>query len=135
MSENSIRIFNENGVSHFTQEQKDALVELSIIVMYVDKTIAINENEIISALVEYLGWTFKDESEKMLRHRIHEVRNCKRIDDVSAAIFDSICKRLGSDEMRSAAIRLCEQIAESDGLAEKEKDFISKLKVKMNCQS
>jgi hypothetical protein len=129
---NLAAIFKGKQVSKYSIEQKDAMLELALITMYLDRKVMISESEKLNELAEALGWSSPNELQRLIENKTAKVRKFRKIEDIGEAVFAAMDYRLKTPEAKQDAVQLCEEISLADREQDKsETDFIAKLKIKL----
>ncbi|HCE45503.1 MAG TPA: hypothetical protein DET40_18340 [Lentisphaeria bacterium] len=111
------------------QNQNEAIIELLVWTMYVDKSLMIAEDDKINQYIDKSGWKSGITSEDFLKSAIARVRNAVANPAKSSELLASISKRLDCPDVKNKALKACKALAEADGkLSDEEKQFIETLK-------
>ncbi|MFZ2657041.1 MAG: TerB family tellurite resistance protein [Victivallales bacterium] len=111
------------------QNQNEAIIELLVWTMYVDKSIMLIEDEKISQYIDKTNWKSGITSEDFLKSAIARVRNAVANPAKASELIASISKRLDCPDVKNKALKACKALAEADGkLSDEEKKFIDTLK-------
>lgn len=123
--------FKKVDESGAAQTQREAMVDLLLWTMYVDKRLSLPESEKIDQVAESLTWTSTTPMSQYLSLSTSKVRDILADEDKSDQFLDDIYRRLGSDEMRYQAYDACCDLAQADGeVAQAEEQFLTTLKTK-----
>lgn len=108
-------IFGSPEQSRLRQAQREALVDLLVWTMYVDRRIAVQEQNQLQKEVGALPWENPLSVEVWVDDAIRRARDVLGREEAEARYLDSIAARLAEPEARAQAIEACERIARSDG--------------------
>lgn len=122
-------LFGRVNGSGMTQPQREALVDLLLWTMYVDRVLALPENERIERVGSETSWDSATPFPQYLNASLARVRGILADDAKAEAFLEDIYERLGSSEMRRQAYEACRTLAQSDGeVAEEERRFLERIR-------
>ncbi|HRR07795.1 MAG TPA: TerB family tellurite resistance protein [Rhodothermales bacterium] len=115
----------------WTDAQQEALVELMVWAMYVDKSIRSEENELIDQILDQMSVGDSTPIAQYLNPAIAKVRESFHHEQKSAFLLEDICLYLDDADVRAQAFDLCSQILEADGhLHKDEVAFLERIKTR-----
>jgi hypothetical protein len=117
-----------NSNSKFTQNEKEATIELLIVAMYADSIIRIDEEELIQEQFSSLNWDSHETSDLFISRSIGHIRTT--LDDETAleTLTNSICSRLQSKHACVHANQLLDQLLAAKELSSEAIESLNKLK-------
>lgn len=124
------QFFSGSSAEEAAQQQREALVDLLLWMMYVDKRLDLSERELIDAEMDQLPWTAVMPLDQYIRTSLVRARAAISEEYMARKYLGEIKDRLATPEMRQEAFTLCKRLAEVDGdLAEDESDFLQTLRL------
>ncbi len=118
------------------QAQREALVDLLVWLMFIDKYVALPEQELIENAPGVKNWSSLTPFEQYLRDAITRARNAISNEGRTAGYLADIYARLGDPAARLAAYDACVVLADVDGTrAESESAFIHNVAKAFSLQS
>jgi hypothetical protein len=124
-------LFERVGDAPVSQPQREALIDLLLWTMYVDKRLALPEGERIDQVPEELSWEAVTPFPQYLNARVARVREVLSDAQQDEALMDEIYARLGTDAMRRRAFDACADLAQVDGqVADEEARFLERVRVR-----
>lgn len=126
----NVKKFLDSFKEHDTeQEQNEAIIELMIWTMYVDKSLMLVEDEKIIQYLDKTNWKSGIDPEYFIKSAIAKIRNAVADTAKAEKLLASIAKRLDTSDMKNKALKASKTLAEADGkLSDEEKGFIDSLK-------
>lgn len=113
----------------WSQAQREALVDLLVWTMYVDRAIRAEENDELDEITFQLNGKSSIPVSQYLPQSIAKIRNCWHDDVESQVLLEELSMYLDSPEIRAQALNMCQQLAAADGdLANEEITFMQRLK-------
>lgn len=113
----------------WSQAQSEALVDLMVWTMYVDRSIRVEENEELDIATLALNTNSALPITQYLPESIAKIRHVWTNEAESEVLLHDIAMYLDTQELQEKALRLCTNIAEADAeLAEEETAFLNRLK-------
>jgi hypothetical protein len=109
------------------QTQKEAIVDLCLLGMYVDKKMSLAEQDFIDDDASRSDWESGISFSGYLQRVTPKVRDANDPQKL-AAFLETISERLNSPEAKSAAIGELETIFGTDGMVQAEIDFLAQVK-------
>ena len=130
------KIFEKGDETGMQQREREAMVDLLIWMMYVDKVLTLPENDKIDRWAEELTWKSSTPVGQYISASTSRVRDALGDRDKAAALLEDIHRRLENEEMRREAYEACCDLAQADGqVADEEAQFLSLLKREFNVES
>jgi hypothetical protein len=115
-----------------TQEQREALLDLLVWTMFVDRHIAAPEQAQIEREARGLPWEGYNPVELFLDASVRRIRDALGSASAEEAYLCDIATRLGDGEARQRAFRAAQEMAGIDGnLAEKELEFLERVRASL----
>ena len=112
----------------WSQAQSEALIDLMIWTMYIDRSIRVEENDELDAKTISMNNNPSMPITQYLPKSIAKIRSVWTDQVESEVLLQEISMYLDSPEIRNHALELCKAIAEADGdLAVAEQAFLDKL--------
>lgn len=119
----------ENSSDNYTQDEREALLEIILLSTYIDNHLDLSEKKIIESEVKSLAWESVTPVENFISEKIGGIRNANNHESFKKEILTSIQKRLFSEESKKSAYAFCEKVLMADGTKTKtESDFQNTLK-------
>ncbi len=111
------KLFRSSGKSAdgLTQPAREAIVDVLHYCMYADKHVAIREDEFIEATARTLDWDANISYEYYEGKSTGSVSQALASKETRKAFFEDLRSRLPRREDRELALKLAEDLAESDG--------------------
>ena len=129
------KLFEKGDETGIQQRGREAMVDLLIWTMYVDKVLTLPESDKIDRLSEDLTWESSDSVGQYLNASTSRVRDVLGDKDKAAVLLEDIRRRLDNEEMRREAYEACCELAQADGqVADEEAQFIDMLKREFNVE-
>jgi hypothetical protein len=114
------------------QTQREALVDLLVWTMFVDRHIAAAEEELVEQMAEALPWDSPHPWQLFLDSSIRRTREVLGRTDAEAEYLQDITTRLVDPGAREHAYLACEELVAVDGeIAGPEKAHLERLRVKL----
>ena len=124
-------LFGKVDAAALTQPQREALIDLLLWTMYVDRMLALSENDRIDQLPEELSWESVTPFPTYLNASFARVREVLSDEDEARKLLDDIYARLGTDAARRRAYDACLDLADIDGqVAEEERRFLEGVRMR-----
>ncbi len=97
------------------QKEREAIIDLLHLCLYADSHIALNEGEVVSDLVETIGWDTNLSFTSYESKSIAAARLAKESPDAKKEFLSFAAERLQSNEARSFALEVCKRLFNADG--------------------
>ncbi|MEM1202711.1 MAG: hypothetical protein AAGN66_05735 [Acidobacteriota bacterium] len=97
------------------QAQREALVDLLVWTMYVDRHLALAERDTIEGHTRDLPWDAVTPLPTFLEAAVTRARDVLEDDNLAGEYLDGISHRLGTAEARRRALVACHELIASDG--------------------
>ena len=111
---------NQQPKSGLTQTEREAVVDLLHLCIYADAHISSNECDLVSNVVESIGW---DQNLSFSSYESRSIASARAAKSDESSLKDFIgyaAERLPARSSKDLAIKLCADLFKSDGLQEKE---------------
>lgn len=111
-----------------TDQQQEAIIELLLIMMYLDDALKMAENNFIQKYAAEMEWNPGTPPDYILNTAYAKVRSVIDNPEKTTHYIEELSARLGNENFRLKAIQACTELAKTDGdLTPKEDAFIKKL--------
>lgn len=119
----------KHAKNELSQEQKEAKIDLMLLMMYADRNIAEQERNMLKEQSEGMGWENPEYYlELYIDKRIADVREVITDENKTDAFIDSIAKRLGNDELKQKMLKMIVDFIDVDAdSADREKSLLEKV--------
>lgn len=111
-----------------TQEQRESLIDLLVLAMYVDNQLSLSEDAVLKAQIDQFAWQGNMSVEAYVNSAIARIRDLRSSEHFVNELLKSVSERLGDYEIRLTAAGICERLLAADGKADSEKEFLDKVK-------
>ena len=111
----------------FTQQQREALLDLLLLGMYADNMLSMAENQFLDDEMEELVWDSPTSPSAYLSAAIHRVRTAEEDIEKRNALLQSIKERFGDVHGKQGALLVLKDLLASDGTAEQEQKFLTEI--------
>ncbi len=118
---------NRTDSDGWNQNQREALVDLLVLAMYVDNELNLSEDAILQAQIDNFQWEGESSVEYYVDNAIGRVRAIRGSASSVDSLIAFIAERLDTYEARMTAAGICERLLASDGKADPEKAFLEKV--------
>lgn len=105
----------EKPKNELPQNEREAIVDLLHLCLYADAHIALKEGELISDVVDTIGWDTRISFGSYESRSIAAARAAKESPESRRAFIAYAAERLQSTESRALALDLCKQLFSADG--------------------
>lgn len=119
---------SKNSAPKFTQQEREAMVDLLHLCIYADAHIGIKEGDYVSKIVEAIGWDTKLSFSAYEPRSIASARATHGSEDALKEYLQRAAARLTSKEARSFAIAKCSNLTAADGTHQKEASLVFRIK-------
>lgn len=119
---------SKDSASKFTQQEREAIVDLLHLCIYADAHIGIKEGDYVSKVVASIGW---DTNLSFAAYEPRSIASARATSGNEAALKEFLQRaatRLTSSEARSFAIAKCSTLTAADGTHQKEASLIFRIK-------
>jgi hypothetical protein len=113
------------------QTQKEAIVDLCLLGMYVDKQLSLAEQDFIDDEANQSDWESGISFSSYLQRTIPKIRDTAD-PQKRTALLESIYERLDSQQAKATAIAELETLFSTDGIVPSESEFLSQVKQLLN---
>lgn len=128
MIERLIRLIRERAVPAAAQPQREAMIDLLVWTMFVDRHVAGAEVERVAAEARGMAWDAPAPVDHYISKSMGRTRAVLAGERSADDYLDEIAARLGDDEARRKALAACEALATVDGaVADEERAFLARL--------
>lgn len=114
-----------------SQSQREGLVDLLVLAMYVDNTLSLSEDAVLKAQLDGFCWEGPSTADDYVNAAIGRIRVLRGSEFSVDELLKSIKERLGDYETRLTAVGICERLLAADGKADSEKAFLNKVKTEL----
>ena len=119
------------GGSDLTQSQREAILDLLLWTMYVDRRIAVPENEQIDQLPEEFSWRSVTPFSLYVNTSLARVREVLSDPEAAETLLADVQRRLDTEATRRKAYEACNRLACADGqVAEEEARFLERIQAR-----
>jgi hypothetical protein len=118
----------KDSAPKFTQQEREAIVDLLHLCIYADAHIGIKEGDYVSKVVAAIGWDTKLSFSAYEPRSIASARATNGNEDALKEYLQRAAARLTSKESRSFAIAKCSNITAADGTHQKEASLVFRIK-------
>jgi hypothetical protein len=124
-------LFGKVGDVPISQPQREAVIDLLLWTMYIDKRLALPETERIDQVPEEMAWEAVTPFPQYINTTVARVREVLSDTDRAEALLDDIYARLGTEPMRRRAFDACRDLAQVDGqMADEESQFLEHVRTR-----
>ena len=113
--------------SKFTQEEREAIVDLLHLCIYADAHISGKESEVVAKVVDVIGWDTKLSFSGYEPRSIASARAARSDPAILKDFLARAGARLTSTEARRFAVSKCTELAAADGTHQRESSLISSI--------
>lgn len=119
----------KHAKNELSQEQKEAKIDLMLLMMYADRNITEQERNMLKEQSEGMGWENPEYYlELYIDKRIADVREVITDENKTDAFIDSIAKRLDNDELKQKMLKMIVDFIDVDAdSADREKSLLEKV--------
>ncbi len=114
------------------QPQREALIDLLVLSMYIDNALSLSEDAVLRARVDTFSWEDSSDVEDYVDRAVGRVRVIKGSPESVTDFLVSVNERLETYEARLLAFGLCERLLTADGRVETEKAFLEQVRQALN---
>jgi hypothetical protein len=119
----------ETPKTELPQKEREAIIDLLHLCLYADSHIALKEGELLSDVVDIIGWETQSSFSSYEARSISSARAAKESDAAKKEFLSFAAARLQSKTARELALDLCKQLFASDGsTVEKEAALLSEIR-------
>ncbi len=120
---------NSEPADGLVQPQREAIIELLLLMMYADHRVAVSEDTLIDQQLGQFDWQSGIQPEYFLNQATQRVRAVLDQPDKVTQLLTQIDAALATPQARQQALQLCERVANSDrSLAPSESSFLNLIK-------
>lgn len=107
------------------QSQKEAIVDLLIMTMYIDKSLKLEEDEAIEKYIETLQWESPMSVEYYLGIATAKVRKALETPEKIRSFVEDVGNRVETVELKKQVLQICNELAMADSeISTKEQEFL-----------
>jgi hypothetical protein len=111
------------------QKEREAIVDLLHLCLYADSHISLKEGEVLSDVVDVIGWETQSSFSSYEARSISSARAAKESNEAKKEFLAFVAERLQTKSSRELAIDLCKQLFASDGATvEKEATLLGEIR-------
>lgn len=100
------------------QKEREAIIDLLHLCLYADSHIALKEGELLSDVVDVIGWETQSSFSSYEARSVSSARAAKESDATMKEFLSFAAERLQSADSRALALDLCKQLFATDGSTE-----------------
>lgn len=124
---NSIKQLLSQKQSQWNQPQREALVDLLLMGMYVDKALSMEESDFIDQELDALDWESGISLSSYVQRATAKVRSAKDDPQAEDDLLRTIATRLDQDGAKQSALDTLKALMSSDGTVSVETSFVQKV--------
>jgi len=128
-----MRFGKANKLPRLSQKEREAIIDLLHLCLYVDSHITLKEAEFIADTVERIGW---DTQSSFSSYEVKSIAAARATNDSPAAkaeFLSEAAERLPSNASRTLALDLCKQLLAADGsIVENETVLLDDIRTALN---
>lgn len=113
---------------HFTQSEREAIVDLLHLCIYADAHIGGKESEAVARVVESVGWDTQMSFSGYEPRSIASARAARGDEAMLRDFLQRARERLASRDSRAFALAKCMELAASDGTDQREASLLTRIK-------
>lgn len=107
------------------QNQKEAIVDLLIMTMYIDKSLKLEEDEAIKRYIETLQWESPMSVEYYLGIATAKVRKALETPEKIRSFLEDVSNRVETVELKKQVLQICNDLAMADSeISRQEQGFL-----------
>lgn len=107
------------------QSQREATIDLLLLCMFADNNLAFSEERILAREIERFNWKSVTPVEIYIENAKTKIHDATSSESSKNALLRDISERLGENEVKYRALKLCKLLCYSDWqLSEEEETFI-----------
>ncbi len=107
-----------------SQNEREALIILMLIIMYADKKLTLEENATLRHYEKIMKWESDRSLSDFFSNRIAEIRSVMRDPTRLATYIETACARISHQDIKSLVIKACNDMATSDFNKDNEEKFL-----------
>ena len=107
-----------------SQNEREALIILMLIIMYEDKKLTLEENATLRHYEKIMKWESDRSLSDFFSNRIAEIRSVMRDPTRLATYIETACARISHQDIKSLVIKACNDMATSDFNKDNEEKFL-----------
>jgi hypothetical protein len=119
-------------MSHFTQPQREALIELLCLAIATDGRISPAEQTAFHHALKKLGWESERSRELVLLNALQEAREIWDDEQCVVAFLASRCALFETKEEHDGAMKFLMLVLEIDGMGEQKDTFLARVHAAFN---
>ena len=128
-----LNFFRESGQGSsvkdgWTQDEREALIDLLLFTMYVDNQLSIAEDKMLDEDLGELEWDSSESINSYVDRNIPRIRILRTDETRRTQFFESLRNRFASYDSRQRALNHCQNLARVEGTVASEKEFMDKVK-------
>lgn len=110
------------------QNEREAVIELMILTMYIDKSLKLVEEDTINDYVSSVAWESPITIEQFLAKTFPKIRNAISDNNKLKTLLEDINSRISNNETKSELLKTCQKLAVADGeISQVEKEFLAEV--------
>jgi hypothetical protein len=110
------------------QSEREAIVDLLHLCIYADAHISLKEGQVVSDVVDVIGWDTKLSFSAYEQRSIAAAREARSDEKSQKEFIESAAKRLSSKGSKDLAVSLCGELFRSDGTADREAKLLMQIR-------
>jgi hypothetical protein len=111
-----------------TQPQRESLLDLLILSIFVDSHLSLKEDDALMASLEAVGWDALKPRDIFICNSMNRARKASDTEADTGAYIASRSAAFTDAESQTKALRLLEQVLAEDGVSPAETDFLARVK-------
>lgn len=113
------------------QKERDALINLMLLARYVDKSLSIAENDTFENILGNMQWQDVIKPHSRVNEYLLGVRHAAQSDETIEHFLNEQCGYFQTNEAKQIALKKIDNILQSDGLVDVEKNLYKTIKAKL----
>lgn len=110
-----LEFFTGHKDADWSQEDKEASVELLVLIMYIDDVLSDEEDQMIHRQIALFDWKGVQNEDYVLHETIRKVRDLNKNPQAIQAFIDKTAAKISCPEVRKKIFLLCSHLSEADG--------------------
>lgn len=107
-----------------TQDQREAVIILMLVIMYADKKLTLEENTTLRHYEKVIKWDSERSLSDFFANRIAEIRTAMRTDNQLSDLLEKTCARITDDNVKTITIKACNDMAAADHIKDADERFL-----------
>jgi uncharacterized tellurite resistance protein B-like protein len=107
-----------------TQDERESIIILMLIIMYADKKLTLEENSTLRHYEKMMKWESDRSLSDFFSNRISEIRSVMRDEARLSTYIENTCARIVHDNIKGFVMKACNDMAAADAFKDKEEAFL-----------